>query len=364
MSTRLTHRRLVAAAAAAGLALALGSAPASADSHVTVVASGLDGPRLLTVAPTGDIYVAESGRGGSGPCATHPELGEFCFGYSGAITRVDPDGPDPRVVTGLPSIAGADDAIGPSGVSVTGSQKYVVSIGLGGSDELRAMFGPEGEWLASLLTGKLKQPGFTKFADVLGYEAHANPDGTDIDSNPTAILREGESYYVADAGGNSVVKANHKGEFRTTAVLDPVVATQPPFTGFPADAVPTALAKGPDDALYIGQLTGFPFEKGAAKIWRVVPGGTPTVYASGLTNVTSIAFDEHGSLYAVQIAADGLLAGPIGSLVKVTPGGMTHETVAGGLFAPYGVALTGGAAYVSTCSVCTGGGEVVQVQLH
>ena len=65
----------------------------------------------------------------------------------------------------------------------------------------------------------------------------------------------------------------------------------------------------------------------------------------------------------MQIADKGLQdpGGPIGSLVKVTPGGSTHTTVAGGLFAPYGVAFMDGSAYVSTSSVCAGGGEVLRV---
>ena len=92
------------------------------------------------------------------------------------------------------------------------------------------------------------------------------------------------------------------------------------------------------------------------------------VYASGLTNLTDLAFARDGSLYAVQIATDGLLSAlpgelPMGSLVKITPGASQHETVAGDLPAPYGVALTKGAAYVTTCAVCPGGGEVIKVPL-
>ena len=130
-----------------------------------------------------------------------------------------------------------------------------------------------------------------------------------------------------------------------------------------ADAVPTSVVRGPDHAYYFSQLTGFPFQPGAANIWRVVPGHAPTVYASGLTNLTDLAFTNDGSLYAVEIAANGLLNGPIGALVKINPGSSHHETIAGDLFAPYGVALRGDSAYVSTCTVCTGGGQVVKIAL-
>jgi hypothetical protein len=344
---------------------------ASAQPSSEVVASGLDSPRHLTFSASGDLYVAEAGKGGSVSCAVHPELGEFCLGFTGAVTEVRDDGPDVRVLTGLPSIFNAtnSEAMGPSDIAFTGGQKFVLSIGLGGSDQFRADFGPDGALLGTLVSGKIKRDEHSLFADVLANEAVANPDGTDIDSNPVGLVRQGEGYLVADAGGNAVVRASHKGAFTTIAVLPPGSALAPPFLGLPAgtqiptDAVPTSVVQGPDGAYYISQLTGFPFEKGDANIWRVVPGQEPTVYASGLTNLTDLAFAGDGSLYAVEIATDGLLEGPIGSLVKVTPGASVHETVAGGLFAPYGVALRSGAAYVSTCAVCVGGGEVIRIPL-
>jgi hypothetical protein len=72
--------------------------------------------------------------------------------------------------------------------------------------------------------------------------------------------------------------------------------------------------------------------------------GRTTVYASSLTNVTDLAFDGR-TLYAVQISTEGLLTGPTGSVVEVRPGPSNHTTVAGGLFAPYGIAISNGSAY-------------------
>jgi hypothetical protein len=348
--------------------------PASAQPQLEVVAKGLDNPRHLTFSPTGDLYVVEAGKGGpregsDANCAEHPELGVFCLGFTGAVTKVRDDGSKEKVLTKLPSIInGEGEVLGPSDIAFTGGQKFVLSIGLGGSDEFRAAFGEDGALLGTLVSGKLKHGGWSLFADVLANEVAANPDGTDVDSNPVGLVRQGEGYLVADAGGNAVVRASHKGTFTTIAVLPSGSALAPPFvppgTQIPTDAVPTSVVQGPDGAYYISQLTGFPFEKGDANIWRVVPGQAPTVYASGLTNLTDLAFAPDGSLYAVEIATEGLLNGPIGSLVKVTPGASEHETVAGGLFAPYGVALRSGAAYVTTCSVCVGGGEVIQIPLN
>jgi hypothetical protein len=369
---RRTRRGIRIAASVGSIALVVTgtTSHASAQPEWDVVASGLDNPRHLTFSATGDLYVAESGQGGSVSCAVHPDLGEFCLGFTGAVTQVHDVGPDDRVLTDLPSIINDEgEVLGPSDIAFTGSQKFVLSIGLGGSDEFRADFGPDGAQLGTLVSGKLKHGGYSLFADVLAYEAAANPDGTDIDSNPVGLVRQGEGYLIADAGGNAIVRASHKGSFTTIAVLPPGSALAPPFLGLPpgtqipTDAVPTSVVQGPDGAYYISQLTGFPFEKGDANIWRVVPGQAPTVYASGLTNLTDLAFAPDGSLYTVEIATDGLLAGPIGSLVKVTPGASVHETVAGGLFAPYGVAFGNGAAYVTTCAVCVGGGEVIKIPL-
>jgi hypothetical protein len=83
--------------------------------------------------------------------------------------------------------------------------------------------------------------------------------------------------------------------------------------------------------------------------------------------VTDLAW-SHGRLYAVQISDAGLLKGVTGSLVRVHRGDNTLEdTVAGGLVAPYGVAIRHHAAYVSTCSVggadCAGKGTVVRIPL-
>jgi len=364
---RVNRRRAgtIAVVACVLLSLTVTAPVVSAQSAPVVVATGLNSPRHLAFSPNGALYVVESGSGGPRPgdpgtpnCVAHP-LGLFCLGETGSVTRVDEDGPDERVVTGLPSISNGTEpgaeALGPSDIVFTGNQKFVVSIGVGGSDTFRSGFGADGALLGTLVTGKLKHDGWTLFADVLANEAVNNPDDTDIDSNPVGIVRQGEGYLVADAGGNAVVRASHKGTFTTVTTLPP--------TGIGADAVPTSVVRGPDGAYYVTQLTGFPFQPGAANIWRVVPGQAPTVYASGLTNLTDLAFADDGALYAVQIAANGLLNGPIGSLVRVNPGSSQHETIVGGLFAPYGVALRDGSAYVSTCTVCTGGGEVVKIAI-
>ena len=393
----------------------------------STVATGLDNPRLLSFSG-GSLYVAESGRGGTGPCATGPEGDRVCLGSTGAITKVVSKRTkvrahkksrsttwlttvkQKRVVTGLPSLAGPDGgaATGPTDVVVAG-RRWTATIGLGGTPEVRAQFGSGGTLLGTLSTGTLgpdrkqhatKQhdrragedgAGATLLADLAGHEAATDPDGNGADSNPAGLAADRKGFVAVDAGGNdllriAVTKSSHKsqktgrahakvrtlrGTVSTLAVFPQVNVPSPfpPAEGepgeVPMDAVPTSAVKGPDGAWYVSQLTGFPFPTNGASIFRVVPGRAPTVYATGLTNVTDLAW-HRGKLYAVQLADAGLLnVGegqlPVGSLRVIGKG--TSKVVAEGLPAPYGVALKGDNAYVTTCAVCAGGGSVAKVPL-
>lgn len=338
----------------------------------TVVASGLNMPRHLSAAPNGDLYVAESGTGGTpgeDPCVEHPELGVVCLGTSGSVTQVSRKGGQTRVVTGLPSAGNAEEATGPFDVLVEGS-KLVVVIGLGGNQETRDLLGGDAQLLGTVVSVRTKGPDRQPhvIGDPVAHEEDENPAGPPVDSNPVDLAQgRGGSYVVTDAGGNDVLSLRH-GEISTLAVLDPVLMDPPPFppegewpVPFPADPVPTATAQGPDGAWYVSQLTGFPFQPGSSTIWRLEDGELEP-YATGLTNVTDLAWDGD-TLYAVQLVDAGLLSGQMtGSLLRVSTDGQ-HETVAGDLLAPYGVAIDRGSAYVTTCSVCAGGGEVLRVPL-
>ena len=367
MSRTKKRRRIATVAAAVAVVAGLwGGSPAGAnDDGPKVVASGLNNPRQLAFSPGGALYVAEAGLGGSGPCQTG-ELGEVCFGLTGSVAKVGQHGVT-RVVQGLPSVGGGD-VIGPSDITFTGNHRFALSIGLGGSPAYRAGFGADAALLGTVVTGDLRHPkaGVSRVFDVAGYEQKANPDGTDVDSNAVGIARSGNGFVVADAGGNDIVSTRHG--VSTVGVLPPVPTTKPgPVpVGFPADAVPTDVVKGPDGAWYVSQLVGFPFEAGSSTIWRIVPGHQPKAYATGLTNVTSLAFDGHGRLYAVELFSAGLFSGSPGDLVAVKPWSSSHRVVAGGLPTPYGVAIRGDSAYVTTCSTfCPpGAGAVMKVSLH
>lgn len=172
---------------------------------------------------------------------------------------------------------------------------------------------------------------------------------------------------VSDAGGNDLLRAR-VGRVSTVATF-PVTAGVPnPFGGpaIDAQAVPTSVTRGPGGSFFVSQLVGFPFPQGGAKVFRVVPGRAPTVWATGLTNVTDLTCTAAAARRAARRRRaarhpEGEL--PSGSLVRVARGSSSPSTVASGLAAPYGVAVRGRAAYVTTCSVCADGGTVTRVPL-
>jgi hypothetical protein len=353
---------------------------AAHDSELEVVASGLDNPRGLDFGPWGALYVAEAGRGGEGPCIGSAEEGGLqCVGASGAITKVW-HGKQRRVLEGLPSIAAqgspatpespevlaGSDALGPNDISFSGFRAYF-PVGLGGDPALRDdELGPLGPEFGQLYKASPFH-GVRAVADLAAFEAAEDPDEVELNSNPTSVLARHGRQYVVDAGANDLLKVGATGRISPLAVFP--AQTFPPDLDPPAepefDAVPTAVVRGPDRALYVSQLTGFPFIPEAANIYRVDKrGGEPEVYASGFTNVTDLAFGRDGSLYVVEIATNGILSGdPTGALKRIAPDGSVSEDLANGeLEAPYGVTVSRkGSIYVSTHSTEPGAGEVVRV---
>jgi hypothetical protein len=384
MSPASRSPRMLALGAALALALAL-AAPAAADDDPKVIADGLDNPRGLSFGPGGHLYVAEAGRGGDAPCINSPEFGELCIGDTGAVTRLDLDRDrQKQLTTGLPSVAGAGgaEAIGPSDVSFpsTSSSSFdsrgFLTIGLAADPAVREQFGELGARLAKLY--RLWPDGRTRsLADIGAFEAAENPDEgqpeAEVDSNPNSTAAiNGREAYVADAGGNSILKADRLGAVELVGVLpfgeapapDIPDFPVPPGTPIPFQPVPTSLALGDDGALYVGQLTGFPFPKGEAKVWRIAPGGQPEPFATGFTTITDVAFDDDGNLYVVQLTSDGFLAPPSpGALIRVSPDGEKTEIAAGKLTEPYGVAIRGDHAYVTQNATQAGTGEVVKIDL-
>ncbi len=226
------------------------------------MASPLDNPRGMTWA-NGRLLIAASGTGGHGSCTPGVFAPEICFGATGAITEVR-HGRQRRIASGLPSIVNPDGsfAYGPSDVSTRGGHLYV-SIG-----------GPgEPEWRGTLLTEPLAQLVGTvqrigghhwwTAADISAFTGPNDPDRGLVESNTQSVLATRHGLLVADSAGNTLLDVDKHGTVSLVNVFP--ARTQ---NGVTFEAVPTNLAVGPDGAVYISTLTGFPFPEGLVIIWR------------------------------------------------------------------------------------------------
>jgi hypothetical protein len=351
-------------AAALGIVFAVVTAPvAVAQSGQTVVMSGLDNPRGLAFRPGDDddddderpLYVAEAGRGGTLVCV--PLRGTACVGSTGAVSRLW-RGRQERIVTGLPSYApfatGAPTgALGPQDVAFAGRRGYVV-IGLAAPLDLRAALVENFGWIA-----RFRRDGTVRYeVDVSAHEQQTNPDQGPVESNPNGLLKGAGRRVIVDAAANTLLQVDEAGLISTLAVFP----SRP--QGRSTDAVPTSVARGPDGAYYVGELTGAPFTPGLARVWRVVAGHDPEVLCDGFSFLIDLAFDRDGNLYVLEASGpSGPFTGTPGRLLRVAGDCGTTE-VATELAAPTSLAIgPDGDAYVSVNGTSERIGAVVRVDL-
>lgn len=169
--------------------------------------------------------------------------------------------------------------------------------------------------------------------NLFAFEVAQNPDGNDPpDSNPFDVQSAGgRAALVADAGGNDLLRVNNQGDVEALALFpDELVSTAnakdlagcpDPSPGsefvcdlpeaIPAQPVPTSIALGPDNSIYVGELKGFPAPTDESNIWRVAPGASSSecgaspdcvkVFDGGFTSIIDLAWGPDGLLYVVEL---------------------------------------------------------------
>jgi hypothetical protein len=377
--------------AASAISIVLGVGDATLAASFQVVANNLDSPRGLTFGSDGALYVVEAGRGGTSPCIPAPGAGpdgpQVCYGATGGITRIQ-NGLQERILTGLPSVAlpiqipDTDititiDATGAHDLKFDSNGKPYLLIGLGSSPQRRddILQVPAFGQLVALdsLTGTAF---LTPIADLAQYEGLNNPDdqgpsffnpyNEGIDSNPYSFLIQGDSAYIVDAAGNDFFRAKLDGSELTLLSVFPARLATDPFTGqtIGLQSVPTSVALGPDGAFYVSEFTGFPYQKGAARIFRIGSDNQPTVYAEDFTHIIDFDFDNRGGLYVLEYAAEPLFPPAFpnyGQLLYVDPNGTRNIISSGELLFPTALELgPDGDIYVSNQGYIPGIGEVLR----
>jgi sugar lactone lactonase YvrE len=315
------------------------------------VMTGLHNPRGLAFDHRGTLYVAEAGQGGTAPCAVFSDQMTKCYGPTGRISRLR-NGVQSVVADGLPSNApaGGNGAVGPHNIAVEGNHLFVTD-GLGANPLL-----PDIQPFRALGQGTLikvhPNSHWDVVTDISAFEGAHNPVGPP-DSNPYGLTGTGGHRVLTDAGGNDLLEVHGKHV--------KLLGTFPSRPERNTDAVPTTVTKGPDGAYYVGELSGAPFNLGAANVYRVA-GGQATVYCSGFSFVISMAWGPDGHLYVLQFASQAGLTGP-GVLYRIDAGCVKTPVVTD-LFTPGGLAFgPDGAAYITQGSILASGGMVWRFEL-
>lgn len=299
------HRttRLTAACAALGLAAAgaaVGTSGASAAvAPRTVVASGLVSPLTAAISSTGAAYVSEN--------------------FAGILAKVRP-GHKPKTLLQAPK------GVEVGAVSV---RKGVVTFSLSGKK-------------SQVVKQRDKAGHITTLANVGAYEANNNPDANVtygfraitkacaskfpknfpvkytgiVDSHPYGTAEGFGSTWVADAGGNDILKIDN-GQISTVAVLPPVpikiTAKAAKANHVPACAVglkywfepvPTDV-EARHGQLYVSALTGGPEDNslGAkSRVYTISPvNGQPKLLATGLAGAVGLAVSPGGDVFVSQL---------------------------------------------------------------
>lgn len=345
--------------------LLVGVVGGAAEAACSPIATGLIAPRALAVADDGTVYVTEAGTGGAEQVPTPPGEGPGgppgTRGMTGQVTRIAPGGAKSVVARNLPSyFQPREGSTGPSGIALAGGELWVAVGGAGpATPRLTPLPNENAVVRINLQTGAVE-----KVADIGAYERASNPEPYAVDSNLYGLALDADGMlYVADAGGNTLYRVDPRnGALAMVAVIPGLPITReelppgfiPPGAPFAnpsrgntatIDPVPTGVAAGPDGAIYVANLSGFPFIKGKAKVLRMAPGGGLSDAATGLTMAVSVAFGPDGMLYTSEISTGFRLTGPTtppdiapGAVVRMRADG-TKEIIASNLSAPNGIAF-------------------------
>jgi len=325
----------VAALLATALLGSMPSAQAAAAPTLSVVASGLENPRGLTVGPDDQLYVAEGGLGGTQTTTPQdcqqvpPPVGPYSGGFTARISRINPrTGTRTTVAGNLPS--SQTSAAEGSGVSGVADVAFI-------DDTLYALISGAGcsHGLKNTVNSVLRIDRYgrtTQVADLSSFimahpVAHPNPADFEPDGTWYSMVAVGDRLYVVEPNHGEIDVVTPSAD--TIRRLVDVSATQ-------GHIVPTALAHA-DGGFLFGNLGQFVPSGPPIGVRRVARDGSISLVADSLTAVTGLAV-HHGRIYALE-AFTGFFAptpavATTGTVVRLNPKTHAWEPVVTGLSFP------------------------------
>jgi hypothetical protein len=347
---------------------------AQLSSNVTVIASGLEGPRGLKFGPDGYLYVAEAGTGGTtstvGQCTqVIPPIGPYVSGNTSRISRIDHSGNRITVASGLPSSQNAaGDIQGVSDLAFLDGDLYASLAGAGCSHGNASV--PNAVIRVDPKTGSWKiVANLSQF-----LQAHQA-----MYENPPDFEPDGVFYsLIAHRGRLYTVEPNHGQVFSVDPSGD--IREEIDISRAEAHTVPTSIAARDGD-FFVGNLGLFPITPNASKILTLsrecptrvdVPGlacdwdwrklnlvGS----RAGFATVVAVDFAPDGLLYALELSpAAGYPTPGVGKVVRLNCKGEI-EDVATGLSVPTGMTFgPDGYLYVSNFGAAPpGAGQILRI---
>jgi hypothetical protein len=333
----------------------------SQDKHsTTIFAAGLNNPRGLKFAADQFLYVAEGGSGGTnstaGQCQQVPApVGPYTGGMTARVSKISKQGERVTVVDMLPSSATSPSSggsvSGVADIAFAGESLYAILAGGGCShgnpDSPNGVIKvePDGSWkyVANLSEFLMNHP--VKNPDLEDLE----PDGTWY----SMIFFEG-AFYALDPHNGEIDRISPDGEI--SRLVD--------ISDSQGHIVPTSITVF-DNNFYVGNLSKFPLEQGAARILRITKSGAVSVFKTGFTNILGLLFDTQGRLYVLESNVGvPMPARDKGRLVRVDQRGES-EIIVTGLSEPSAMAFgPDGSIYIANkgYNYPPGQGEILHVE--
>jgi len=313
----------------------------SSQTEISVVVDGLHSPRGLSFGPGNILYIAEAGD----------------EDHDGSIIQVvnamSQNPTTHTIVNSLSTVGDEGEFLGLGGISV---------LGRGTNAGIYAIMSLSPEITGNNAFGNLFRVDpngvVQNIANVGSYDFQWTADHSGLweefpDTNPYGVLAVPGHIYVADAGANTLNEVLADGSVRVLAYFPNEIIR---------DAIPTCVAQGPDNALYVGTLAlvdTFVFGP-SAKVYRVDPSqanlsdptATPmTLWTTGLWPINGCTFGSDGTFYASQLFTNPNINDdfdhPMGDVVKIPfADPSSHTFLTGG-----GLSFTGGVAVAPNGSV-------------